>query len=120
MAGRAAPRHRRRGPPRRPTALSVPHQHRVSDPAADGQTLGRLATIAVREVKRVGDKRAEALATLDITTVLDLITHYPRRYIDRTRQADVAGMRMGEESLVMARVEAVRSRRTRQGRALVE
>jgi ATP-dependent DNA helicase RecG len=82
--------------------------------------LTALADIPVREVRRVGDKRAEALAAVDITNVLDLITHYPRRYIDRTRQADVAGMRMGEESLVLARVDAVRTRRTRQGRALVE
>ena len=82
--------------------------------------LTRLAEIPVREVHKVGDKRAEALSAIDITTVLDLITHYPRRYIDRTRQADVAGMRMGEESLVLARVDAVRTRRTRQGRALVE
>jgi ATP-dependent DNA helicase RecG len=83
-------------------------------------TLQRLAEIPVGDIKRVGEKRAEALAGLDITTVLDLITHYPRRYIDRSRQADVAGMTMGEESLVLARVESVKSRRTRQGRALVE
>ena len=82
--------------------------------------LSTLAEVPVSEVHKIGDKRAEALAALDITSVLDLITHYPRRYIDRTRQADVAGMRMGEESLVLARVDAVRSRRTRQGRALVE
>jgi ATP-dependent DNA helicase RecG len=86
----------------------------------EGRVLARLDEIPVSEVRKVGEKRAEALAAIDITTVLDLITHYPRRYIDRTRQADVAGMRMGEESLVMARVDAVRSRRTRQGRALVE
>jgi ATP-dependent DNA helicase RecG len=79
-----------------------------------------LAEVPVQRVNKIGDKRAEALAALDITTVLDLLTHYPRRYIDRTRQADVAGMRMGEESLVLARVDAVRTRRTRQGRALVE
>jgi ATP-dependent DNA helicase RecG len=87
---------------------------------AEGTTLHRLAEIPVREVKRIGEKRAESLATLGIGSVLDLITHYPRRYIDRSRQADVAGMTLGEESLVLARVEAVRSRRTRQGRALVE
>jgi len=85
-----------------------------------GRMLTRLAEIPVREVHKVGDKRAEALSAVEITTVLELITHYPRRYIDRTRQADVAGMRMGEESLVLARVDAVRTRRTRQGRALVE
>jgi len=83
-------------------------------------SLQRLAEIPVGDVKRVGEKRAEALATLDITTVLDLITHYPRRYIDRSRQADVAEMAIGEESLVLAAVQSVSSRRTRQGRALVE
>ena len=86
----------------------------------EGRTLQELAEIPVEKVKRIGEKRAESLAALGITTVLDLITHYPRRYIDRTRQADVAGMTVGEESLVLARVRSVRSRRTRQGRALVE
>src|ERR1700728_1321227 len=87
---------------------------------ADDTTLQRLAEIPVHESKRIGEKRAEALAALEIRNVLDLITHYPRRYIDRTRQADVAGMKLGEESLVLAQVGAVRSRRTRNGRALVE
>lgn len=86
----------------------------------DGRTLQELAEIPVQRVKRVGDKRAEALAAVGITNVLELITHYPRRYIDRTRQADVVGMTVGEESLVLARVESVKSRRTRNGRALVE
>ncbi len=98
----------------------MPRQLRPDDAQPEGRLLTRLAAIPVREVRKVGDKRAEALAAIDITTVLDLVTHYPRRYIDRTRQADVAGMRMGEESLVMARVDSVRSRRTRNGRALVE
>ena len=78
--------------------------------AGEGQRLTRLAEIPVDEVNRVGEKRAEALAALGIDTVLDLITHYPRRYIDRTRQADVAGMRVGEESLVLATVDRGRGR----------
>ncbi len=115
-----APRQPATPPTSAPTADEGPPAA-VADPAPEGgQTLARLAGVAVREVKRVGDKRADALEALGITSVLDLITHYPRRYIDRTRQADVAGMRVGEESLVLARVTAVRTRRTRQGRALVE
>jgi len=47
----------------------------VSAAPPDGHTLGRLAAIPVREVKRVGEKRSDALATLRIDTVLDLITH---------------------------------------------
>ncbi len=97
-----------------------PPQDASPEDQPDGRMLTSLAEIPVQRVNKIGDKRAEALAAVDISNVLDLITHYPRRYIDRTRQADVAGMRMGEESLVLARVDAVRTRRTRQGRALVE
>jgi len=92
----------------------------VTSLASGGQTLRRLADIPVSEVRRIGEKRAAPLAQLGITSVLDLVTHYPRRYIDRTRRAEVAAMEVGEESLVLATVESVRSRRTRQGRALVE
>jgi len=84
------------------------------------RSLRALADIPVGEIRRIGDKRAEALAALGIMSVLDLLTHYPRRYIDRTRQADVAGLRPGEESLLLATVRSCRARRTRQGRALVE
>jgi ATP-dependent DNA helicase RecG len=87
---------------------------------AGATALTRLAEIPVHEVNRVGEKRAEALAALGIDTVLDLVTHYPRRYIDRTRRADVVDMQVGQESLVMATVTSARSRRTRQGRTIVE
>jgi ATP-dependent DNA helicase RecG len=85
-----------------------------------GQTLARLAEIPVGEIRRVGDRRQDALAALDIHTVFDLVTHYPRRYIDRTRQAQVAELRPGEESIVLASVTSCRARRTRQGRSIVE
>lgn len=60
------------------------------------------------------------MAQLGIESVLDLLTHYPRRYIDRTKRADVAEMEVGEESLVLAAVTRSSVRRTRQGRPLVE
>ena len=95
----------------------------TASPAAavrSGRSLRRLSEIPVSDVHRVGAKRAEALAALGITSVLDLLTHYPRRYVDRTRQADVAELTVGEESVVLARVQSCRGRRTRQGRAIVE
>ena len=99
-------------------------EHRVTvlppSGARSGRSLERLSEIPVSEVHRIGAKRAEALASLGIDTVLDLVTHYPRRYIDRTRQAEVAELRVGEESVVLARVTTSRGRRTRQGRAIVE
>jgi ATP-dependent DNA helicase RecG len=50
---------------------------------------------------------------LGIEAVLDLLTHYPRRYIDRTRQARIRDLEVGEEAMLLARVEGVNSRRTR-------
>ena len=57
---------------------------------------------------------------MEIETVLDLLTHYPRRYIDRTQQAEIRDLRLGEEAMVLARVKRSQLRRTRQGRSLVE
>jgi ATP-dependent DNA helicase RecG len=57
---------------------------------------------------------------LGIHNVLELIEHYPRRYLDRTKRSDIADLRVGEEATVYAEVRKMTSRRTRQGRALVE
>ena len=85
-----------------------------------GRRLAQLAAIPVSELKGVGAVKAEALAKMEISTVLDLLTHYPRRYVDRTRQADIADLRVGDEAVVLATVKKVQSRRTRQRRAIVE
>jgi ATP-dependent DNA helicase RecG len=82
--------------------------------------LGQLAKIPVTELAGVGEKKAEALAQMEIETVLDLLTHYPRRYVDRTQQAEIRELRVGDEAMVVARVKRVQTRRTRQRRTLVE
>ena len=60
------------------------------------------------------------LAELGIETVLDLLTTYPRRYIDRTRQADVSDLVVGDEAAVLAAVQSAHARRARTGRAVVD
>jgi ATP-dependent DNA helicase RecG len=45
--------------------------------------------------------------------VLDLLTHYPRSYIDRSRQARLADIGIGEEAMVLVTVERISGRRTR-------
>src|SRR5947209_2840818 len=57
---------------------------------------------------------------MDIQTVLDLLTHYPRRYVDRTRQAAIKDLKVGDEASVLATVRRVNSRPTRQRRTMVE
>jgi ATP-dependent DNA helicase RecG len=88
----------------------------------DRLTLTGLNRWEVTRVRGVGPKMAEAFAALDppIETVYDLLTHYPRRYIDRTKQVQIKDLQVGDEAMVVARVKRNQSRRTRQGRALVE
>jgi ATP-dependent DNA helicase RecG len=82
-------------------------------------TLDDFGAMPVTMLKGIGDKRAKGFEQLGITTVLDLVQHYPRRYIDRTNEATIADLRVGEEGMVLAKVERVSSRRTRNRRALV-
>ena len=83
-------------------------------------TFADLRAIEVTRLKGVGPSLAQRLAQIGIENVLDLLQHYPRRWVDRTKRADIADLRVGEEATVDAEVRTVRSRRTRQGRALVE
>ncbi len=71
-------------------------------------------------LESVSERRAGRLADFGVETVLDLVTTYPRRYIDRTRQADVSGLQVGDEAAVLASVQSARSRRARNGRAVVD
>jgi ATP-dependent DNA helicase RecG len=63
-----------------------------------------------------GGKLEARLGTLGITNVLDLLEHYPRRYLDRTKRAEIAQLRIGEEATIEAVVRKVSSRMTRGGR----
>jgi ATP-dependent DNA helicase RecG len=84
------------------------------------RSLAQLASIPVTELKGVGAKKAEALAEVGVTTVLDLVTHYPRRYVDRTAQAAIGDVAVGEEAMVVGEVKRSHARRSRQGRAIAE
>src|SRR5262245_50911999 len=76
--------------------------------------LAELEEAALTRVPGIGDEKARALnEQFEIHNVLDLLTHYPRRYIDRTHQAEIRSLRVGEEAMVPARVKRVDSRRTR-------
>jgi ATP-dependent DNA helicase RecG len=68
----------------------------------------------------VNAKLRERLALMGIETVLDLLQHYPRRYHDRTKRAEIAELAEGEEATVFAEVQRISSRRSRQRRAIVD
>ncbi|MGB0210370.1 MAG: ATP-dependent DNA helicase RecG [Ilumatobacteraceae bacterium] len=91
----------------------------MSDGPTRPITLRDLAEIDVGRLNRVGEKRRAALGAVGIETVLDLLTTYPRRWIDRTNEASIASLAIGEEALVIAEVRSVNSRTTRNRRTMV-
>jgi ATP-dependent DNA helicase RecG len=67
-----------------------------------------LATIPVSRLKAVGAaKRAENFAKFGISNLLELLTHYPRRWIDRTREAPIADAGEGVDVLVIGELRSV-------------
>ncbi|MEO6987903.1 MAG: ATP-dependent DNA helicase RecG [Aquihabitans sp.] len=53
------------------------------------------------------------LAEMGIESVLDLITTYPRRHIDRSRQEQIRDLEPGDQVMVLAKVARISSRRTK-------
>ncbi len=82
-------------------------------------SFAELAGRSLSEVRSIGPKGEAALRSVGIEQVLDLLTTYPRRWVDRTNEARIADLALGQPSLVVATVHAVAGRRTRQGRSMV-
>jgi len=88
--------------------------------APSGRRLSQLARLDVEELHGVGPRKAASLRAMEIESVLDLLTHYPRRYADRTNAVAIGALEVGEEAVISARVRRVDTRRPRGRRAIVE
>jgi ATP-dependent DNA helicase RecG len=84
-----------------------------------GLTLGELADIDVARLRGVGDKKRVALAAMGVDNLFELLTFYPRRWVDRSNEARIADLVPGAEALVLATVRSVTKRTTRNRRTLV-
>jgi len=85
-----------------------------------GRRLSQLARLDVSELSSVPPRKRAGLRSMGIETVLDLLTHYPRRYVDRRNAADIASLEEDEEAMVTGTVVRASSRRLRGGRTLTE
>jgi ATP-dependent DNA helicase RecG len=81
--------------------------------------LDQLADIPVAELSGVSGVRSGALAKIGVETVFDLLTYYPRRYLDRTRESRIEDLGPDEEAMVLVTVRSSRLQRTRQGKMMV-
>ncbi len=82
-------------------------------------TLRDLSEIPIERLKGVGPKKQASLSTVGIENVLDLVTTYPRRWVDRSDEARIADLVPGEEALVLVTVRSVTKRVTRNRRTMV-
>ena len=90
---------------------------RAAAPAAPGRPGLRLDA-PVQFLKGVGERRAELLGRLGITTARDLLYHVPFRYLDATQIAPIARVRsarVGTEVTVVGRVVSTGVLPTRRG-----
>ncbi len=82
-------------------------------------SLRELFAIDVEKLRGVGPKRKDALHKMELRSLGDLLTHYPRRYLDRTRQSAIADLMEGEEATIVVKVLRTESRRLKGNRVMV-
>ncbi len=82
-------------------------------------TLRDLAALDVSVLRGVGDVGKSSLHEYGVDTVLDLITTYPRRWVDRTNEARVRDLVPGQEALVLVEVRSVNKRPLKGGKSMI-
>ena len=71
----------------------------------------RVATLENKVSAVVGDRTAKVLSTVfGITTVGDLMRHYPRRYMVRGELSDISQLREGDETTILAQIYSTTNR----------
>lgn len=56
----------------------------------------------VSELKGIGESRAKYLKKINIETIGDIISHYPRDYEDRTKVTPIALLNLDEDAVIVA------------------
>jgi ATP-dependent DNA helicase RecG len=70
-------------------------------------------------LREKGEEAHVVLAGMGITTVGDLLRHYPRRYIDRSAVERIGDLRIGQHATVLAHVHKTVKRLTRRRQSMV-
>ncbi|WP_193163578.1 ATP-dependent DNA helicase RecG [Microbulbifer hainanensis] len=68
--------------------------------------MNNLAELPITALKGVGDKFAQVLGKLHVSTVQDLLFHLPLRYQDRTRVTPIAALTPGLDAVIEGEVRA--------------
>ena len=94
---------------------------RTREQRAIDRTKATLALDApVTSVRMVSPKRAQALGKLGVASVRDLLSNYPRRYIDMSQVSTIAVARIGESCTMKVSVHEVKLKKPKPRLALTE
>ena len=74
---------------------------------------------SVQFVKGIGPRRAELLRQAGVESIEDLITYYPRRYLDRSHISKISSLQPGQDVTVVGKVLHTEIRRSRRSRFIV-
>ncbi len=85
-----------------------------------GRSLAHLAGVEIERVQGLAGRRGADLRKAGIEHVTDLLLHTPRRYIDRSLQAPLTELPLGEEVTAIGTVTKVSMRRPRRNLTIVE
>ena len=97
VARRPPRRSRRRGAPRGSAVVSLPLRVGVTQPVTETApiTLRELDAIDVAACAGSATSSRRRWPAVGIETVLDLVTYYPRRWVDRSKEARVSDLQAG-------------------------
>ena len=85
----------------------------VANKSPGSASIPRSLSSEVQYVKGVGPRLAAVLGKLGISTVRDLLYHFPRRYEDRTQFARIASLQHGQAATIRGTVLAADHVQTR-------
>lgn len=74
----------------------------------------------VSQVKLVSPARAQQLKKMGVTSVRDLLTHFPRRYIDMSELTTIASSKIGEACTIIGSVYEIKLKKPKPYLSLVE
>ena len=75
-----------------------------------------LLTDSVQSLKNIGKKRAEQLASVGIYTVNDLVSYYPRQYIDYSMKKNIADLQYGTRQIFSAKIHSIQESKSWRGK----
>ena len=70
-----------------------------------GDSSNNYLNTSIQYVKGIGEKRAQALQEVGVSTILDLLYYFPRRYLDRSHITKIKDLRENMVATVVGKVE---------------